>query len=150
MRLIKDAYFYCEQITLWGYLGLEIPNSQCYEKWRRATVYAIYHSPACYHFSLTFVQFLSEGLQNFGKDYHIEKSIRSACYQEHFEGLVQDCSNSIAKALELLQSCAKPLICWISRPDIIFMTILKLPWPASNVEKAYNNNPNSPIGIVES
>ena len=26
------------------------------------------------------------------------------------EGLTQDCSNSIANALELLQSCAKPLI----------------------------------------
>ena len=26
------------------------------------------------------------------------------------DGLVQDCSNSIANALELLQSCAKPLI----------------------------------------
>ena len=28
-----------------------------------------------------------------------------------FDGLVQDCSNSIANALELLQSCAKPLLC---------------------------------------
>ena len=26
----------------------------------------------------------------------------------YFDGLVQDCSNSIADALELLQSCAKP------------------------------------------
>ena len=26
------------------------------------------------------------------------------------EGLVQDCSNSIANAMELLQSCIKPLI----------------------------------------
>ena len=26
------------------------------------------------------------------------------------EGLAQDCSNSIANALELLQSCTKPLI----------------------------------------
>ena len=26
-----------------------------------------------------------------------------------FDGLVQDCSNSIANALELLQSCTKPL-----------------------------------------
>ena len=26
-------------------------------------------------------------------------------------GLVQDCSNSIANALELLQSCTKPSIC---------------------------------------
>ena len=27
------------------------------------------------------------------------------------DDLVQDCSNSIANALELLQSCAKPSIC---------------------------------------
>ena len=29
----------------------------------------------------------------------------------HIKGLVQDCSNSIANALELLQSCTKPSIC---------------------------------------
>ena len=29
----------------------------------------------------------------------------------YFEGLEQDCSNSIANALELLQSCTKPSIC---------------------------------------
>ena len=29
-------------------------------------------------------------------------------------GLVQDCSNSIANALELLQSCTKPSICSMS------------------------------------
>ena len=28
----------------------------------------------------------------------------------HIDGLVQDCSNSIADALELLQSCTKPSI----------------------------------------
>ena len=28
----------------------------------------------------------------------------------HVDGLVQDCSNSIANALELLQSCPKPSI----------------------------------------
>ena len=28
--------------------------------------------------------------------------------QTSFDGLVQDCSNSIANALELLQSCTKP------------------------------------------
>ena len=27
----------------------------------------------------------------------------------HIDGIVQDCSNSIAKALELLQSCTKPM-----------------------------------------
>ena len=30
--------------------------------------------------------------------------------KEHIDGLVQDCSNSIAIALELPQSCAKPSI----------------------------------------
>ena len=29
----------------------------------------------------------------------------------YFDGLVQDYSNSIANALELQQSCTKPLIC---------------------------------------
>ena len=29
---------------------------------------------------------------------------------QHIDGLVQDCSNSIANALELLQSCTKLLI----------------------------------------
>ena len=31
---------------------------------------------------------------------------------EHLDGLVQDCSNSIANALELLQSCTKPSTLW--------------------------------------
>ena len=34
----------------------------------------------------------------------------------HFNGLVQDCSNSIANALELLQSCTKPSI-WFNMSD---------------------------------
>ena len=35
------------------------------------------------------------------------------------DGLVQDCSNSIANALELLQSCTKPSIWWFNtlRPE---------------------------------
>ena len=32
-------------------------------------------------------------------------------YKQHFDGLVQDCSNSIANALELLQSCIKDVFC---------------------------------------
>ena len=35
----------------------------------------------------------------------------------HFDGFVQDCSNSFTKALELLQSCTKPLI-WCIQYDI--------------------------------
>ena len=30
--------------------------------------------------------------------------------EHHIDGLVQDCSNSIANAMELLQSCNKPSI----------------------------------------
>ena len=35
--------------------------------------------------------------------------------RQHIDGLVQDCSNSIVNALELLQSCIKPLTSWSSR-----------------------------------
>ena len=31
-------------------------------------------------------------------------------FEAHINGLVQDCSKSIALAMELLQSCTKPLI----------------------------------------
>ena len=31
-------------------------------------------------------------------------------YRNYIDGLVQDCINSIANALELLQSCTKPTI----------------------------------------
>ena len=41
-------------------------------------------------------------LGNQGKYGHWDNSVL------HVDGLVQDCSNSIANALELLQSCAKP------------------------------------------
>ena len=34
-----------------------------------------------------------------------------ALHHNHFDGLAQDCSNSIANALELLKSCTKPSIC---------------------------------------
>ena len=56
------------------------PDTQCYGKWGRATAYPIYHSPSGFHFSATFVQFLSEGLQEFGNGYHIEKFISPSCY----------------------------------------------------------------------
>ena len=35
------------------------------------------------------------------------------------DGLVQDCSNSIAKALELLQSCTKPSMYGLVKKSII-------------------------------
>ena len=36
---------------------------------------------------------------------------------EYIDGLVQDCSNSIADALELLQSCTKPSILSVMSPS---------------------------------
>ena len=36
---------------------------------------------------------------------------RSMWYRDYIDGLVQDCSNSSALAVELLQSCTEPLIC---------------------------------------
>ena len=36
--------------------------------------------------------------------------LQSCTKHLHIDGLVQDCRNSIAKALELLQSCKKPFI----------------------------------------
>ena len=35
------------------------------------------------------------------------------------DGLVQDCSNSIANALELLQSCTKPSKYWFHQPATV-------------------------------
>ena len=37
--------------------------------------------------------------------------VKSIQWRFYIDGLVQDCSNSIANALELLQSCTKPSIC---------------------------------------
>ena len=40
--------------------------------------------------------------------------LRNVLRNSPIDGLVQDCSNSIANALELLQSCTKPSICYYS------------------------------------
>ena len=37
----------------------------------------------------------------------------------HTDGLAQDCGNRIANALELPQSCTKPLICFLSLADTL-------------------------------
>ena len=40
-------------------------------------------------------------------------TLNSEMFERHqIDGLVQDCSNSIANALELLQSCIKPSKWW--------------------------------------
>ena len=74
------------------------PHSQCNEKWRRATAHLISHSLDGYNFS-TFVQFLSEGLQDFGKDYHIEKSIRAQLHLIHSPSICVRASDRVVFTL---------------------------------------------------
>ena len=45
----------------------------------------------------------------------------------YIDGLVQDCRNSIANALELLQSCTKPSICVRESTDMV-MTAQNIPF----------------------
>ena len=42
----------------------------------------------------------------------------------HIDGLVQDCSNSIANALELLQFCTKPLTCKVHPNNYTYYALL--------------------------
>ena len=48
------------------------PDSQCYDKWKRATAYPIYHSLAGYHFSATFVQFFFRRATRFWEGLNIK------------------------------------------------------------------------------
>ena len=41
-------------------------------------------------------------------------------HQIYIDGLVQDCSNSSALAMELLQSCTKPSIYLLHNPSISY------------------------------
>ena len=43
---------------------------------------------------------------------NLESALYYTITEQYFDGLVQDCSNSSALALELLQSCTNPLILW--------------------------------------
>ena len=54
-----------------------------------------------------------------------KKERLSGCPEEvwHIDGLVQNCSNSIANALELVQSCTKPLI----YPAFVIVRIYAIP-----------------------
>ena len=40
----------------------------------------------------------------------VSQCVETAIGEDHFDGLVQDCSNSSALAMELLQSCTDPSI----------------------------------------
>ena len=46
---------------------------------------------------------------------------------EDVNGLVQDCSNSIANALELLQSCTKPSMCY-QTILLVFLVLYCITW----------------------
>ena len=48
------------------------------------------------------------------------------CWSLHIDGSVQDCSNSIASALELLQSCTNPSI-YSNVPMIVAVDFLTVP-----------------------
>ena len=54
----------------------------------------------------------------------------------YIDGLVQDCNNSIANALELLQSCTKPSICqcvlWCVRVYWLMLSVYYFLYAASN------------------
>ena len=52
--------------------------------------------------------------------------------QAHIDGLVQDCSNSTANALELLQSCTKPSIWWNRSLNALLHYKLVTPKPCKN------------------
>ena len=48
--------------------------------------------------------------------------------QYHVDGLAQDCSNSIALAMELLQSCTKPSMCdVVQAQETVVDFIIKVP-----------------------
>ena len=56
------------------------------------------------------------------------------------DGLVQDCSNSIANAMELLQSCIKQLICVYTFAQFITETLHRLPHISQQTkDKCYQN-----------
>ena len=67
------------------------------------------------HLDLYVLTMLERGLQHVGSSANGGSITRQRLH--YADGLVQDCSNSIANALELLQSCAKPSICplWLTR-----------------------------------
>ena len=45
---------------------------------------------------------------------------------KYTDGLVQDCSNSIALAMELMQSCTKP---WIQYQIILVLFVFRISMP---------------------
>ena len=74
-------------------------NGQC--KWNESTFWALLDYELLNQVNIR--SLLTDRLQ---MSVHVNKSIL------HIDGFAQDCSNSIANALELLQSCTKPTI-WV-------------------------------------
>ena len=58
-----------------------------------------------------------------------------------FDSLVQDCSNSIANALELLQSCTKPSICHITSIPCMLMALRLQGTASSSTDLVLPENP---------
>ena len=67
-------------------------------------------------------------------------------FMAYVDGLVQDCSNSIANALELLQSCTKPsmwflmCVCWSVR-DLTWLCICSVWWMLWSVNCRQRQSP---------
>ena len=59
------------------------------------------------------------------------------------DGLVQDCSNSSALAMELLQSCTKPTICGFSNHDCSITNEMCYLWLSGYGYETYIENKNS-------
>ena len=57
-------------------------------------------------------------------------SLRGLICLQYIRGLAQDCSNSVANALELLQSCDEPLICNINKYQrgLIIIAMIRIMW----------------------
>ena len=52
------------------------------------------------------------------KGWLLTRDLGASKVEDHMDGLVQICSNSIANALELLQSCTKPsILLWMGQPQ---------------------------------
>ena len=58
--------------------------------------------------------------------YVIHSQVRYNPEAHHLDDSVQDCSNSIANALELLQSCTKKSICDVIKREAVIMLVVEL------------------------
>ena len=65
VKIVHKFFFFWLAFLKKKIAGLEIPTSPLANAMRNGQA-------AGYHFSATFVQFLSKGLQDIGKGYHIE------------------------------------------------------------------------------